>query len=108
MATRWSQVVHVLFEGCRFTAPMQSYGPGQPVIGRGVIWLQVVGGLLCMIVCRLSANTSISKDFKTKLPFDLSGQPLIDRPDFDSLMKSGQFGRLNSRRERRGLLASDQ
>ena len=94
MATRWSQVVHVLFEGCRFTAPMQSYGPGQLCYRsrrdlatsrrRPTVHDRLLGYL------PTQASPKISK---TKLPFDLSGQPLIDRPDFDSLMKSGQFGR---------------
>ena len=92
-ATRWSQVVHVLFEGCRFTAPMQSYGAGRTCYrarrdlatgkkrphGRDRLLAQLPSRALPLVP-------------QAKPPLDLSGQALVDRPDFDALVASGQFG----------------
>ena len=92
-ATRWSQVVHVLFEGCRFTAPMQSFCTGRPCYrsrhdletgerrpnGRDRLLAQLPTQAFPQVP---KANPSL----------DLSGQPLIDRPDFDALIQSGKFG----------------
>ena len=92
-ATRWSQVAHVLFEGCRFTAPMQSFGPTQTCyryrqdIATGKRRPTWSDRLLAHLPKQASPTVS-----KTKSALDLSGQPLIDRTDFDVLVNSGQFG----------------
>ena len=92
-ATRWSQVVQVLFEGCRFTAPMQSFGTGRPCyrprhdLATGERRPNGRDRLLAQL------PTQMLPEFpKANPPLDLSGQPLIDRPDFDALVQAGKFG----------------
>ena len=93
LATRWSQVVHVLFEGCRFTAPMQSFKQDQICyrsrrdLATGLRRPTWHDRLLRFLPKQASPLID-----KTKSPLDLSGQPFIDRPDFHSLVNAGQFG----------------
>jgi len=96
-ATRWSQVVHVLFEGCRFTAPMQSFGSGRPCyrprhdLATGERRPNGRDRLLALL-----PTQTLPEVPKAKPPLDLSGQPLIDRLDFDALVQDGSFGPFQS------------
>ena len=91
--TRWSQVVHVLFEGCRFTAPMQSYGLGRTCYRRrrDLATEQSRPNGWDRLVAQLPTQ-SFPSFTQGKAPLDLTGQPLIDRPDFGALAEAGQFG----------------
>ena len=91
--TRWSQVVHVLFEGCSFTAPMQSFGTGR-VCYRPRLDLATGRkrpNLRDRVLAKLPAQVR-PKVLDNKKPLDLTGQPLIDQINFGVFQQGGQFG----------------
>ncbi len=91
--TRWSQVVHVLFDGCRFTAPMQSFGKGRVCYRPrfDVATRKKRPNLRDRVLAKLPSQEH-PKVLDTKKPLDLTGQPLIDHPNFEGLQQAGQFG----------------
>lgn len=91
--TRWSQVSHYLFEGCRFYSPMHSYGKGQTswkqqrdvASGR---WRPTPLQRVQMLVVPPKRQRPPSQSTAV----DLSGTPLIDLPHCEDLAEAGVFG----------------
>ncbi|UPM49172.1 phytanoyl-CoA dioxygenase family protein [Synechococcus sp. A10-1-5-1] len=92
--SRWSQVSHYLFEGCRFCSPMQSFGQGrrrwkqQRDLATGQ-WRPTPAQRLKQLI--LPAQPVVKSSPKPKA-LDLSGCPLIDAPHCEALAASGCFG----------------
>ena len=92
--SRWSQVSHYLFEGCRFRSPMQSFGQGrkrwkqQRDLATGQ-WRPTPAQRLkqWFIPAQPAAMSSPKPE-----ALDLSGCPLIDAPHCEALAASGCFG----------------
>ena len=91
--SRWSQVSHYLFEGCRFSSPMHSFKKGQ------TNWKQqrdIASGQwrptpLQWVQTLVSAPRPCPPQSETAA-LDLTGTPLIDLPHCKSLADSGTFG----------------
>ena len=91
--SRWSQVSHYLFEGCRFSSPMHSYGRGQTSFkqqrdvanGR---WRPTPLQRVQMLVTPPKRQRPPSQG----TALDLSGTPLIDLPHCEDLAEAGVFG----------------
>lgn len=92
--SRWSQVSHYLFAGCRFSSPMQSFGQGrrrwkqQRDLATGQ-WRPTLAQRLKQLI--LPAQP-VAKRSPRSTALDLSGYPLIDAPHCESLAASGCFG----------------
>ena len=91
--SRWSQVSHYLFEGCRFCSPMHSFKEGQ------TSWKQqrdvASGHWRPTLLQRVQTMVSTPKRRppKNKTPaLDLTSAPLIDLPDCEALAEAGAFG----------------
>ncbi|MDM7958664.1 MAG: phytanoyl-CoA dioxygenase family protein [Synechococcus sp. WH 8007] len=91
--TRWSQVSHYLFEGCRFYSPMHSFGRGK------TSWKQqhdvASGSWRPTPLQRLRMQVAAPKSRPPQsnvATFDLSGTPLIDLDHCDALAEAGAFG----------------
>ena len=88
--SRWSQVSHYLFEGCRFSSPMQSFGQGRRR------WKQqrdlATGQWRPTAAQRLKQWILPAQPTPRSTALDLSGCPLIDAPDCKALAQAGCFG----------------
>jgi len=92
--SRWSQVSHYLFEGCRFSSPMHSFGRGrihwkqQRDLATGQ-WRPTAAQRVGAVFTRPRAHTH-QESPSTAL--DLTGAPLIDAPHCEALAAAGCLG----------------
>ena len=92
--SRWSQVSHYLFEGCRFSSPMQSFGPGrthwkqQRDLATGQ-WRPTAAQRLGAVFTQDRTHT---QQQSPNTALDLTGAPLIDAPHCEALAAAGCFG----------------
>ncbi len=91
--SRWSQVSHYLFEGCRFTSPMHSFKKSQ------TSWQQqrdvASGQWRPTPLQRVRTVLQPPKHHSPKrgtTALDLTGTPLIDLPNCEALAEAGMFG----------------
>ena len=99
--TRWSQVSHYMFAGCRFTSPMQTFA-GQPTCYREL--RDVATGrhrpaanalLPGQLLKRLTGPKPYRLPTATATAatgLDLTGTALIDAPDCEAQAAAGAFG----------------
>lgn len=83
--TRWSQVSHFMFAGCRFTSPMQAFA-GQPTCYRKL--RDVATGRFAGTRPRRLPTAAAT----AATGFDLTGTALIDAPDCEAQAAAGAFG----------------
>lgn len=92
--TRWSQVSHYLFKGCRFHSPMHQFSgrkaswKQQPDVASGE-WLPKPFERLLWHVSPAKTKQVTKSDAES---VDLSGIPLIDSDDCEKRIKAGEFG----------------